>query len=114
MKRFPSLRDFLLMKDPTHSYKMSAHRDYRHAENFVELYDIAKASWEKFGDDGPPIGSKVETLTAGHGGGEGLIRTFEGICQYDKRFFNLSRVEGDRKILSSVMRTYWWIEIKAV
>lgn len=81
------------------------------AENWPKLYDLCKASFETYGDEGPAIGSKVMTLVAGHGGGPGCIRTFGGPFEEDKFYFYLSRRDehlGEQKSL--VLRSHWWTE----
>lgn len=101
MKEFLSLREFMLLPND--------HRICRlEAPHWLWFYDRAKASWEQFGDDGPPLGSIVTTLFAGHGGGPGCVRRFDGCCQRDDRYFALSR-EGDGTSL--VERPTWWHEI---
>lgn len=130
MKQFMDLREFMMLKDPLYKKKSderSVHRnevfDWRkglsNAEDVLMRYDIAKASWEKYGDEGPPFGSKVQTLHSGHGGGPGVIATLAGIFDRDKRFFLLTRKERDsfhkeREGQSIVERTQWWVHIKVI
>lgn len=133
MREFMDLRSFLLLKDPYSSICGSelrpAHRndmlDYRRickAEDLIERYDIAKASWELYGSDGPPIGVKVKMLFAGHGGGPGVIRRFEGTFQLDPRFFAVSRMrernhsipDDDCKDLSLVEKCQWWLHMQVI
>lgn len=118
MKKFPSLRKFLLLKDGTFPISRSIHRDPFCAEDFVKLYDIAKASWEKYGDNGPPVGVNVEMLTAGHGGGAGVIRKFEGEHPRHREYFCVSREEiyfdMIEKKLSLVDKPFWWCAMRVV
>lgn len=127
MKEFISLREFLLLKDPFYKdNSRSVHRgdylDYRKgwsmAEEAVMRYDIAKASWEMYGDEGPPFGSIVRTLQSGHGGGPGVEATLTGLFERDPRCFLLTRKEKDsfykteHEEHSLVERTQWWVHIK--
>ncbi len=57
-----SLEDFLSM--PTGMVILHAT-----AAHWLALYRTAKASFEKYGADGPPVGSIVESLVSGYGGG---------------------------------------------
>src|SRR5271170_62605 len=92
MKEFMDLRTFMLLGDlPGDNRPFSV---YMTGPDWLKLYDCAKASWDQYGDQGPPIGSKVESLRAGHGNfRSGAIRTFEGIYDLDSRFFTISRQE---------------------
>lgn len=130
MKPFMSLREFLLLRDTTARYDTSVFRGgmmpskrggispYSHQEDSVHRYDAAKASWEEFGQDGPPVGTKVEMLEAGHGGLEGAIRTMEGISRSDPRFFEVSRTELSysfnkvEKRISLVCRETWFVHMR--
>lgn len=133
MKEFISLREFLLLESKT--YKRSVHHQncmlaiYKRrnfndkyiwaecfAQDFVNRYDIAKESWEKYGEAGPPIGSIVETLVSGYGGYSGQIRIFEGINKEDDRLFVISRPEGNGydKEIYLVERKTWWTEIMVI
>lgn len=128
MKEFMDLREFILLKDPfDKDYPRSVHRnevlDHRKglssAEDVLLRYDIAKASWEKYGDDGPPFGSLVQTLHSGHGGGPGVIATLTGLFERDPRCFLLTRKEWgernkEREGHSLVERTQWWVHIKVI
>lgn len=71
--------------------KYNVHPNECYAVNIVAHYDIAKASWEKYGNAGPPVGCKVITLVDGHNGRSGAIRDFNGIIGtgYDKEYFTL-------------------------
>lgn len=105
-----SLEEFLSLPDSddkSEFLKPMVGRDW------LWLYNSAKASYEQYGEEGPPVGTKVTTLFAGHGGGAGAIRTFVGVYWADERFFVLSRREKDEKEdrISLVNRKYWWREI---
>lgn len=127
MKQFMGLREFLLLKDPTDQYGRSVFRgDFlpQNARNgsssamdCVDRYDIAKASWEQFGAEGPPIGTQVEMLEAGHGGSAGVIRTFGGVYDSDTRFFQVYREEMRygkvEKQVSLVLRDTWFVSMRA-
>ena len=55
-------------------------------EDGVNRYDIASASWEEFGEEGPPFGSNVEMLFK-----QGFIYKLTGIFESDPRFFRIDR-----------------------
>lgn len=84
---------------------------------WIDRYRIAKGSYIRFGDDGPPIGSIVKTLASGHGGGPGLHKKF-GLYESDSRFFSLTwehaKVSAGREDYgcSLVERAFWWREIQ--
>ena len=121
MESFPSLREFLMLRDPydrepKRSFISHFQLDGFHdPAGYVAYYDIAKASWERYGDEGPPFGTKVITLMPGHGGGTGSIRTLKGVDASDERFFALSFMEKDphgilpdRERISLAERVCWW------
>lgn len=118
---FMSLRKFLLLTDSTDSEpKRSTFHFLQFAQDFVKRYDDAKTSWNKYGADGPPVGSKVIILESGHGKMyAGCIHTFEGICPEDPRFFLISRLEkrfgGElEKYNSMVNRNTWFVSFKVI
>lgn len=123
MKEFMGLREFLLLKytidtyppRPVYNGELLPSKDWRDfGGDLVRRYDYAKASWEKYGEEGPPIGSKVMTLQGGHGGGVWVQRIFEGIYDRDSRFFSISRIENGQKQISIVERDVWWAIIMVV
>ena len=68
----------------------------------VAWYDIARESWERFGDDGPSIvGYEMVMLRSGS------LVTFHGVYKRDERFFEL-RSKHDPDRVSIVERTQWW------
>ena len=79
------------------------------AKDWLWLYDRSKKSYLQYGAEGPPVGSTVTTLFAGHGGGPGSIRRFEDI--HDDRWFYLSNRESNGRGISLVFRDQWWREI---
>jgi hypothetical protein len=81
------------------------------AQDFVVRYELAERSWKLFGDDGPPLESKVITLAAGHGGGIGCQRIFKGVSNIDFRYFNIERHEN---LISLVERRFWWAQISTL
>lgn len=118
MKEFLSLREFCLLKDPfdptrpAHDNCPLSQQILSSAEDIVIRYDIAKKSWERWGDDGPPIGSKVLTLVPGHGGGPFCTRKLSGIFERDDKFFIITQKTGSNKFSESLVnRSYWWLEI---
>jgi len=111
MGKFYDLREFLLLKDPDRD-NVSIHcgeplSRNSIAEDLVNRYDIAKRSWETYGDKGPPIGSRIITLRSGFGGSAGVVLTLSSY--YDGDHF--VAVDGSgRKFL--VRRNMWWIDIR--
>lgn len=123
MQEFMSLREFLLLKNPLCPTRSALseigrmrHNEIKltsYGEDLVERYDIAKASWMKYGVEGPPVGVQVEMLEHGHGSAFiGAIRTFEGICPYDKLFFQV-RSEAITST-SFVLRETWFVSMKVL
>lgn len=124
MTEFPSLEEFLLMKDPTDRYGRSIHshdmlpeawrRGLTPAQDMVFRYRLAKKNWELCGDAGPPIGSKVITLRAGYGGGGGLIRVVSHLNK-DTRFLTLIEPKPVHERLSELGYLlsvhHWWVEV---
>lgn len=102
MKEFMTLEEFLLPFDDRRKHHTSM--------SWVYLYRLAKASFEQFGENGPPVGSKVITLVNGHGGNGADHRVFAG--DYNEVFFKLTRVtlDGDEQE-SLVTKATWWREI---
>lgn len=131
MKEFYSLREFCLLSEQCpveYRYPRSIHKneclDNNHsaAKDIVQRYDIAKASWERYGDGGPPVGSRVRTLQSGHGGGIGVEGIFGGEYEHDKREFVIQRKEIDygfdrtqvREKKSLVLKAFWWAQIRVI
>lgn len=131
MKEFISLREFLLLTEPRDKFHRPIHRNelladssntLSNSQDLVRRYDIAKASWEKYGDEGPSFGSKVETLYAGHGGGPGVLAVLTGIYSHDEHDFLLTRQERyhdgrswvEKEGTSLVERSYWWAMIRVI
>jgi hypothetical protein len=111
-----SLEEFLLL--PDNYYEDREFSKYLLGRDWLWLYNSAKASYEQYGEDGPSVGSKVTTLFAGHGGGPGAIRTFDGVYPEDERYlliyyndFVHSASSIIEKKNSLVCRKYWWREI---
>jgi len=104
MTEFFSLEQFLLMEEDHHSIY------YKSSEVWVYWYRLAKASFEQFGENGPPIGSRVITLVNGHGGNGFDFRTFAG--DFDEKFFQIERDNGAvGSGVSLVDKCKWWKQI---
>lgn len=122
MDTFPDLRDFLLLRDPIDTRwggksafgsgitQLGYRRGLNAFEVAVRVYDVAKASWERHGDAGPPVGTTVQLLESGHGGSSGVIRTVVGVYERDPRFFELGRSNGPE--ISIVERENWWLHMR--
>lgn len=116
MKKFYSLREFLLLLDPLddppfrsiHQNEMMDDRSRSVAEDMVKRYDLAKASWEKYGE-GPPVGSKVITIRSGFGGSAGRILTLNGVHKGYSKCFSLEDEKGG--LYSSTIQC-WWSDFK--
>lgn len=61
----------------------------RYGFGWLAYYKVAKFSFEKYGEKGPPIGSEIITLRIGFGGSAGSERIFQGLYDDDPRFFVL-------------------------
>lgn len=106
---FISLAEFLVLPDDYDGREFNHHKT---GPFWLKWYEVAKASYEKYGPDGPPIGTKVITLRAGFGGGGLDIRTFTGIYTDDPRYFLLEhryrRSGYDETTRSLSARNTWW------
>jgi hypothetical protein len=106
MKEFISLEEFLDLLDPRYDYPRSAHSISIQPNQWVQYYKCAKSNWEKFGDNGPPIGTEVITLRPGHCGSEDGIRK---IIQIEDGvggpYFVLSK--SDNASLAEIK--LWWL-----
>lgn len=119
MDAFPSLEQFLALRDPVDPHGRSAfsnampHFGWRkglHAfQVALKVYEQAKASWETYGDGGPPVGTIVQMLESGHSGTAGVTREFDGVFERDARFFQVKTADGD---VSIVCRENWWIHMR--
>lgn len=118
MTEFISLEEFLLL--PETNYK-EFREFYKHktGTQWWCWYQLAKASFNQFGESGPPIGSKVFTLVSGHGGGGGNQRIFGG--QYldkdnnpfkdaNENYFFL-KYENEKSLVN---KSSWWREIISI
>jgi hypothetical protein len=101
MKEFITLEEFL-----TTQYDINGRTLSRSSSSWLYAYRLAKASFEQFGENGPPVGAKVITLVKGHGGNGCDIRKFDG--EYNERFF---KILGDQDRVSLVSKATWWSEI---
>jgi hypothetical protein len=103
MKDFMTLEEFLAPFDDRGCCHTST--------SWVYLYRLAKASFEQFGDQGPPVGAKVITLVNGHGGNGCDIRTFAG--DYNEDFFGIKKpaTDYDSERISLVDKAIWWRQI---
>lgn len=123
METFPTLEQFLQLRDPYDRYGCSAfpkatgmlgwRKGLHPFEIAYKVYLQAKASWETYGDAGPPVGTIVQMLASGHGGPAGVIRAFDGVYERDPRFFQVSTSGGGYYSgVSSVSREHWWIHLR--
>jgi hypothetical protein len=79
-------------------------------EQWLCWYELAKRSFEVFGENGPDVGSNVITLVNGHCGMGFNLRVFNG--SLNEVFFELS--VPDERSTSLVEKTKWWKEIVSV
>jgi hypothetical protein len=100
MNKFISLEEFLDFKDET------GRPDYKLLPGYgwIIWYNLSKESYEKYGDEGPPLGSKVITLVSGFGGGPGVIRVLD--IYDDNRYVALKAGLNER--LSIAYAKHWW------
>lgn len=78
------------------------------AGGWLEYYETARASFEKYGPEGPPYGTEVKTLRPGFGGKAGVIRTLVEYTSGPERYIGLKRDDG----LSISERAHWWCDFK--
>lgn len=104
MKDFLTLEEFLIAQ-----YDINGRILSRSSSSWLYAYRLAKASFEQFGENGPPIGAKVITLVNGHGGSGCDIRKFDG--EYNERFF---KILCDQDRVSLVFKAKWWLEIASL
>lgn len=114
MKEFMSLREFLLQ--PHDCVTADPWRLSTEGHDFVRRYDMAKSSYEKYGDD-PPIGKTAVTLVSGFGGAAGLRRKIVGTLSShrdDQPFIVLEGLAFDpaeykmRPCQYLADRSIWW------
>jgi len=112
-REFISLEEFLnLGNDP--GVKGCENCEYTVAlpgRGWLRLYETAKESFEKYGEDGPPIGSTVESLCGGFGGGSGTRLTFCGVYEGYDGLFYVKRKGGWVGLLSMMA---WWRDIRVI
>ena len=118
MNEFITLREFCLLKDPCdHEPKrdtlacgliygpppFAANRGWSMGRNMVARYDVAKEAWERFGDEGPPPGTSLYTMSNGD------VVVMKGIFARDPRFFELH--DPKRPNAGSIIyeRSQWWV-----
>lgn len=107
--KFLALEEFLCLPEMD---GREFHRTFTGTE-WLHRYQIAKMSWQKYGSQGPAVGSDVITLLPGHGGGAGMIKSFGGdfesathtICKTESCWFQLG------PNTSLVYKETWWREI---
>lgn len=108
---FISLKDFLAQEDPHRIHYMTGRQ-------FLCYYQLAKASYLQFGEDGPPIGAKVITYFAGHGGMGHNTRIFEGnyCSNSDSDYFELNDPSAIHvgTGISLVEKETWWKHIAPI
>ncbi len=112
-KEFMSLLDFLMFRDPFNQRSIHGNIPLdcgyikgieSKAQALVLVYEIAKISWNSYGNDGPENGAVVITLNSGYGSNALVNRIFNGINPKDQRLFLL---EG-RFLLN---KDYWWAHV---
>ncbi len=123
MDSFPSLEDFLMLREPHDIAKRSQHMGFQPfirgddciAEGLVSLYKIAKANWEMYGDKGLPIGTKIFSLRMGRSLCSSI---FKGVYSDDDRyFFGTYKEKSDNACFPDREHTHliciqvWWTEI---
>lgn len=117
---FITLAQFMNLADPLDTkFFRSAWRINPRPEYWTKYYEVARESFETYGEAGPPFGSKVICLQPGHGGSSGVIRVFDGLYPSDERFFQVyysdtSRNKNGEKAISLVTRSIWWSFIAVV
>jgi len=127
METFLTLREFLSLKRVGREWESAISQDpfprsrrdgyHTFADDLLERYDVARASWERFGDAGPPAESTVQTLREGFGGSVGEYRIFCGVYEPDPRFFKITRMDpkGCNVVCDSLVSiVHWWLDIRVI
>lgn len=97
---FMSLQEFMLLKHPNNP---EYHKNHFSSEHWVEYYNCAKASYEKYGDKGPPVGAYVRTLPSPVSG----KRIFNGTSTNDPTYFHLGDPNFHNNGLMVPCATWW-------
>jgi len=111
MYSFMSLREFL------GSFNRTGCIQTKEAHHWLEHYEAAKVSFEKYGPEGPPYGLVVETLRAGFGGYGGERRTLAEFTENPTKYFCLKAKPTwnyDREGTYLSERINWWKDFKVV
>lgn len=124
-KSFMTLEEFLLLRDvdiplSTRMTKWLTQRDFDVGLELVNRYRIAQSSFNVYGADGPPDGTKVYTLVSGHGGGPGMLKTLkawtDGNCWPSRQassYFLLTSKSTTRLNESLCPKRHWYVHIVA-
>jgi hypothetical protein len=113
MKKFPSLEQFLIQENQD-KFTIKLMK----ATSWLAYYQLAKASFEQFGENGPPVNSTVIAFFAGHGGNGFNTRIFGG--EYNSLYFKLIRrnlepvTRKETESISLVEKETWWREIVSI
>jgi hypothetical protein len=106
-KDFISLREFLsLTEHPGEKNEREFTQPYTGLQ-WVRWYDLARSSFLRFGEEGPPVGTVVEVLHHGSG-----MRTFAGVHPEYPTFFRL--IQPKEIWTTIVSRACWWREFRIV
>ena len=110
-KPFMTLEEFLLLEDPVdRQYKRSIFKTLSSSTYWVARYKVAKKSYDRYGEEGPPPGTTMVMMEAGHGGMGGVHRLLKGIYERSPVFFEMIRKGYDGKEESSLaIRQFWYV-----
>jgi len=122
MYEFMSFREFCLLQEPRRAkrFARSSFYEMENPSHYVEWYDKSKAAWEKYGDDGPPIGSTVRVLRSGFGtlGPGRILRLVEEVIRPNKFVdfvlcpFQKSSNTNPERYISYKER--WWFDFEVI
>lgn len=104
--QFMTLEEFLALDDDD-GREFS---QYHTGPFWLKWYEVAKASYLKYGSGGPPVGTMVITLRPGFGGMGLDVRTFTGVYESDDRYFSLQYTYGHSRHTQTCLshRKTWW------
>lgn len=101
---FLSLREFMLLADPSYTPPRRIHTSHMEAHSWVEYYECAKKNYEKFGMEGPPVGTWVRMIqTYGDFGNLRVINRSQNSIYLDRE---LTAGAPNQEMV--IPRRFWW------
>lgn len=105
MQTFHTLDEFLVLPD---SYYQPEREFFQHktGREWLELYSQAKTAWEKYGDEGPPVGTDLFYY---HHKSRVIMG---GTYDRDPRFFEVKYMMGRTTRTALVEKALWWRSVR--